>query len=88
VIVVLGGAESERALSAARLVATKFAARIVVAHVVALVSSAHAGRRPLHADEYAHETHPRELVAQLRADGFEADLDTYTTSLCDPATTL
>ncbi len=42
----------------------------------------------MHADEYAHDTHPRELVAQLRADGFEADLDTYTTSLGDPATTL
>ena len=85
VVLVLSGTESERALPAARSVATRYAARIVVLHVIEFVPSAREGRRPLKPDDDAHGTHLRELVAQLRADGFDAELDTSTTSLGDPA---
>ena len=47
VVLVLSGAESERALPAARSVATRFAARIVVLHVIEFDPSVHEGRRPL-----------------------------------------
>jgi nucleotide-binding universal stress UspA family protein len=77
--------ELERALPAARSVAARYPARTVVLHVIELVPSAHEGRRPLEPDDHEHRVHLRELVAQLRADGFDAELETSATSLGDPA---
>ena len=86
VIVALDGPESERALPAAQELATQFLARIVIVHVNQLVPGARGGRFPLHADEDQRTARLHEVVADLRAQGFDADLELSTTSLGQPAT--
>jgi nucleotide-binding universal stress UspA family protein len=86
VIVALDGTTSERALPAARELAEQFLARIVVVHVVnQLVGGARGGRFPTRADEHERRARLQELVAELRGDGFDADLEVYTTTLGHPA---
>ena len=85
IIVALDGAESERALPAAQELATQFMSRIVVVHVNQLVPGARGGRFSVHADEDERIARLHEVVAKLRADGFEADLELATTSLGHPA---
>lgn len=85
VIIALDGRESERALPAAQELAKQFLSRIVIVHVNQLVGGARGGRFPLHADESDRLARLRELVAELRADGFDADLETSTTTLGQPA---
>lgn len=86
VIVALDGPESERALPAAQELATQFLARIVIVHVNQLVPGARGGRFPLHADEDKRTARLHEILAELRAQGFDADLELSTTSLGQPAT--
>jgi nucleotide-binding universal stress UspA family protein len=86
VILALDGPESERALPAAEELATQFLSRIVVVHVNQLVSGARGGRFPVHADEDRRIARLHQLIADLRARGFEADLELSTTSLAHPAT--
>ena len=86
VIVALDGRASERALPAAQELAKQFLARIVVVHVNQLLPSGlRGGRFPAHADEDERQAHLGELVGELRADGFDVDLEVYTTSLSHPA---
>jgi nucleotide-binding universal stress UspA family protein len=85
VIIALDGRESERALPAAQELAKQFMSRIVVVHVNQLVGGARGGRFPLHADEPERLERLREVVAELRAEGFDADLETSTTTLGHPA---
>jgi nucleotide-binding universal stress UspA family protein len=86
VIVALDGPESERALPAAQELATQFLSRIVIVHVNQLVPGARGGRFPLHADEDKRVARLHEVLAELRSQGFDADLELSTTSLGDPAT--
>jgi nucleotide-binding universal stress UspA family protein len=86
VILALDGPESERALPAAEELATQFLSRIVVVHVNQLVPGARGGRFPLHADEDKRVARLHEIVADLRARGFEVDLEVSATSLAHPAT--
>ena len=86
VIVGLDGPDSERALPAAQELATQFLARIVIVHVNQLVLGARGGRFPLHADEAVRLARLHEVVAELRAQGFDADLEISTTTLGHPAT--
>jgi nucleotide-binding universal stress UspA family protein len=86
VIVALDGPQSERALPAAQELATQFLARIVIVHVNQLVPGARGGRFPLHADEDLRTARLHEVVGELRAQGFDADLELSTTSLGHPAT--
>jgi nucleotide-binding universal stress UspA family protein len=86
VILALDGRDSERALPAAEELATQFLSRIVVVHVNQLVPGARGGRFPLHADEDVRVGRLHEIVADLRARGFEADLELSATSLAHPAT--
>jgi nucleotide-binding universal stress UspA family protein len=86
VIVALDGPESERALPTAQELATQFLARIVIVHVNQLIPGARGGRFPLHADEDERIARLHEVVADLRAQGFDADLELSTTSLGQPAT--
>lgn len=85
VIVALDGPESERALPAAEELATQFLSRIVVVHVNQLVPGARGGRFPLHADEDMRTARLHDVIADLRARGFEADLELSTSSLAHPA---
>ncbi len=85
VIIALDGRESERALPAAEELAKQFLSRIVIVHVNQLVSGYRGGRFPLHADEPERLERLREVVSELRAEGFDADLETFTTSLGQPA---
>ena len=85
IIVALDGAESERALPAAQELATQFMSRIVVVHVNQLVPGARGGRFSVHADEDERVARLHEVVAKLRADGFETDLELAATSLGHPA---
>jgi nucleotide-binding universal stress UspA family protein len=85
VIIALDGRESERALPAAQELAKQFMSRIVIVHVNQLVIGGRGRRFPLHADESERLARLREVVAELRAEGFEADLETSTTSLGQPA---
>ena len=55
-------------------------------HVNQLVAGARGGRFPLHADEDKRVERLHEIVAELRAQGFDADLERSTTSLGHPAT--
>ncbi len=86
VIVALDGPESERALPAAQELAKQFLSRIVIVHVNQLIPGARGGRFPVHADEDARLARLHEVVAELRAQGFDADLELSTTSLGQPAT--
>src|SRR6476661_1293783 len=86
IIVALDGKESERALPAAQELATQFMSRIVIVHVNQLMSGARGGRFAVHADEDERIARLHEVVAKLRADGFEADLELAATSLGHPAT--
>lgn len=86
IIVALDGPESERALPAAQELATQFMSRILVVHVNQLVPGARGGRFPLHADEDVRVARLHEIVADLRARGFEVDLELSSTSLAHPAT--
>src|SRR6185312_4795145 len=81
IIVALDGTESERALPAAQELAKQFMSRIVVVHVNQLVPGARGGRFSVHADEDDRTARLHEVVARLRADGFEADLELAATSL-------
>lgn len=85
VIIALDGRESERALPAAQELAKQFMSRIVIVHVNQLVGGARGGRFPLHADESERLERLGEVVAELRAEGFDADLETSTTTLGQPA---
>ncbi len=86
VILALDGPESERALPAAEELATQFLSRIVIVHVNQLVPGARGGRFPLHADEDVRVARLHAVVADLRARGFEAELELSATSLAHPAT--
>lgn len=86
VIVALDGPESERALPAAQELAKQFLARIVIVHVNQLIPGARGGRFPLHADEDVRTARMHEVLADLRTQGFDADLELSTTSLGHPAT--
>jgi nucleotide-binding universal stress UspA family protein len=86
IIVALDGPESERALPAAQELAKQFLSRIVIVHVNQLVPGARGGRFPLHADEDTRVARLYEVLAELRAQGFDADLEISTTSLGQPAT--
>jgi nucleotide-binding universal stress UspA family protein len=86
VIVALDGPESERALPAAQELAKQFLARIVIVHVNQLVPGARGGRFPLHADEDLRIARLHDVLADLRNQGFDADLELSTTSLGHPAT--
>lgn len=86
VVLALDGPESERALPAAEELATQFLSRIVIVHVNQLVPGARGGRFPLHADEDLRVARLHEIVADLRARGFEVDLELSSTSLAHPAT--
>jgi nucleotide-binding universal stress UspA family protein len=86
IIVALDGPQSERALPAAQELAKQFLSRIVIVHVNQLLSGARGGRFPLHADEDVRTARLHEVVAELRAQGFDADLELSTTSLGHPAT--
>ena len=88
IIVALDGTESERALPAARELAKQFMSRIVVLHVNQLVVGARGGRFSAHVDEDDRTARLHEIVAKLRADGFEADLELASTSLAHPATVI
>ena len=81
VIIALDGRESERALPAAQELAKQFLSRIVIVHVNQLVGGARGGRFPLHADEPERLARLREVIAELRAEGFDAELETSTTTL-------
>jgi nucleotide-binding universal stress UspA family protein len=85
VIIALDGRESERALPAAQELAKQFLSRIVIVHVNQLVGGARGGRFPLHADEPERLARLREVIADLRAEGFDAELETSTTTLGHPA---
>ena len=85
VIIALDGRESERALPAAQELAKQFLSRIVIVHVNQLVGGARGGRFPLHADEPERLARLREVIAELRAEGFDAELETSTTTLGHPA---
>lgn len=85
IVVALDGPESERALPAAQELAKQFMSRIVVVHVNQLMPGARGGRFAAHADEDERTARLHEIVAKLRADGFEADLELATTSLGHPA---
>jgi nucleotide-binding universal stress UspA family protein len=85
VIIALDGRESERALPAAQELAKQFMSRIVIVHVNQLVGGGRGGRFPLHADESDRLARLREVVAELRGEGFDADLETSTTTLGQPA---
>jgi nucleotide-binding universal stress UspA family protein len=85
VVIALDGRESERALPAAQELAKQFLSRIVIVHVNQLVAGFRGGRFPLHADEPERLARLREVIADLRADGFDAELETSTTSLGHPA---
>jgi nucleotide-binding universal stress UspA family protein len=86
VILALDGPESERALPAAQELASQFLSRIVVVHVSQLVPGARGGRFPLHADEDVRVARLHEVVADLRAQGFDAELELSRSSLAHPAT--
>ncbi len=86
VIVALDGHESERALPAAQELASQFLSRIVIVHVNQLVPGVRGGRFPLHADEDIRIERLHEIVADLRAQGFDADLEVSSSSLAHPAT--
>ncbi len=86
VIVGIDGVESERALPAARGLAERFLARIVVVHVNQLVGGGVRGARfPRRADEDQQHARAREIVAELRREGFDADLEACTTTLTHEA---
>lgn len=85
VILALDGPGSERALPAAEELATQFLSRLVIVHVNQLVPGPRGGRFPLHADEDSRVARLHEIVADLRARGFEVDLELSSTSLAHPA---
>jgi nucleotide-binding universal stress UspA family protein len=84
-IVPIDGSGSERALLAAEKLATQFDARLVLVHVQQLIVGRRGGRLSAHVNEAGRLARVRELVARLRADGFDAELETHRTSLEHPA---
>lgn len=86
IIVPIDGSGSERALPAAEKLAAQFEARLVLVHVQQLIIGGPGGRFSAHVNEAGRLARVRELVARLRADGFDAELETHRTSLEHPAT--
>jgi nucleotide-binding universal stress UspA family protein len=84
-IVPIDGSGSERALLAAEKLATQFDARLVLVHVQQLIVGRRGGRLSAHVNEAGRLARVRELVARLRTDGFDAELETHRTSLEHPA---
>ena len=81
----LDGKESERALPAATELAKQSMARIVIVHVNQLIAAARGGRIPTHPDETKRQARLHEIVAQLKADGYDTELEIHTTALGHPA---
>ncbi len=85
VILALDGKESERALPAATELAKQSMARIVIVHVNQLIAAARGGRIPTHPDETKRQARLHEIVAQLKADGYDTELEIHTPALGHPA---
>lgn len=86
VIVALdGGNWSERALPAAKDLARRFDAGIVIVHVSQLQPGLRGSRFPIRADENARREHLGRLAAELREDGIDAELEFTTAGLGHPA---
>lgn len=86
VIVALdGGNWSERALPAAKQLAARFGARLLVVHVSRLQPGLRGSRFAIRADEDERREHLESLVAGLREDGVAADLELTASSLGHPA---
>jgi nucleotide-binding universal stress UspA family protein len=85
IIVPIDGSGSERALPAAEKLAAQFDARLVLVHVQQLLVGGRGGRLSAHVNEAGRLARVRALVARLRADGFDAELETHRTALEHPA---
>jgi nucleotide-binding universal stress UspA family protein len=85
IIVPINGSGSERALPAAEKLAAQFDARLVLVHVQERMIAGRGGRIPAHVDEAERLAHAGELVAGLRADGFDAELEVHRALLEHPA---
>ena len=83
-----GGNWSERALPAAKELARRFAARIVVVHVKQLQAGLRGGRFPIHADEDKRSKHLAQLVDELRDEGIDTELEVATATLDHPASVI
>ncbi|HKV69128.1 MAG TPA: universal stress protein, partial [Gaiellales bacterium] len=85
IILAIDGPDSERALPAAQELAKQFMSRIVVVHVNQIIAGTRGGHFSAHVDEDTRVARLHEIVAQLRAEGFDADLELAATSLGHPA---
>jgi len=85
IIVPIDGSGSERALPVAEKLAAHFDAGLVLVHVQERMVAGRGGRIPARLDEAERLAHVRELVTGLRADGFEAELETHRAILEHPA---
>ncbi len=85
IVVPIDGSGSERALPAAEKLATQFDARLVLVHVQERMVAGRGGRIPARLDEADRLAHVRELVTRLRAEGFDAELETHGAILEHPA---
>lgn len=85
IIVPLNGDDSERALPAARELATTLQARIVLLHVNEIMVGARGARFPVRLDEEERITRLLKVARDLRDQGVDAELEVQASSLGNPA---